>query len=77
MRLQPLGYVMGLSFRSQRLNATTDRKEARTLWRPLRAPTFRNLLLADVASDMGTFMQSVGAAWLMISLHAGPLYMLP
>jgi MFS family permease len=23
---------------------------------------------------MGTFMQSVGAAWLMVSLHAGPLY---
>ena len=23
---------------------------------------------------MGTFMQSVGAAWLMLSLHAGPLY---
>jgi hypothetical protein len=44
------------------------------LWRPLRAPTFRNLILADVASDMGTFMQSVGAAWLMVSLHAGPLY---
>ena len=56
------------------MNATTDTKEASTLWRPLRAPTFRNLLLADVASDMGTFMQSVGAAWLMISLHAGPLY---
>ena len=49
-------------------------KEAPTLWRPLRAPTFRNLLVADVVSDMGTFMQSVGAAWLMISLHAGPLY---
>ncbi len=30
--------------------------------------------MADVVSDMGTFMQSVGAAWLMVSLHAGPLY---
>jgi MFS family permease len=54
--------------------ATTDKKNAPTLWRPLRAPAFRNLLIADVVSDMGTFMQSVGAAWLMISLHAGPLY---
>lgn len=45
-----------------------------SLWRPLRAPTFRNLLIADVASDVGTFMQSVGAAWLMVSLNAGPLY---
>ena len=30
--------------------------------------------MADVVSDMGTFMQSVGAAWLMVSLHAGALY---
>lgn len=45
-----------------------------SLWRPLRTPAFRNLLLADVVSDVGTFMQSVGAAWLMISLNAGPIY---
>jgi MFS family permease len=54
--------------------ASHDTKDGPTLWRPLRAPAFRNLLIADVVSDMGTFMQSVGAAWLMISLHAGPLY---
>jgi MFS family permease len=36
--------------------------------------TFRNLLVADVASDVGTFMQNVGAAWLMVSLGAGPIY---
>jgi MFS family permease len=34
---------------------------------------FRNLLLADLVSDMGTFMQGVGAAWLMVSQGAGPL----
>jgi MFS family permease len=45
-----------------------------TLWRPLRVPIFRNLLAADVISDIGTFMQSVGAAWLMVSLNAGPMY---
>src|SRR5436309_9813702 len=43
-------------------------------WRPLRTPIFRNLLIADVMSDIGTFMQTVGAAWLMVSLGAGPLY---
>jgi MFS family permease len=37
-------------------------------------PTFRNLLAADVVSDIGTFMQNVGAAWLMVSLGAGPIY---
>jgi MFS family permease len=43
-------------------------------WRPLRGQTFRNLLIADIFSDVGTFMQSVGAAWLMVSLKAGPMY---
>ncbi len=45
-----------------------------SLWRPLRSATFCNLLVADVVSDVGTFMQSVGAAWLMVSLNAGPMY---
>ena len=44
------------------------------LWSPLRVATFRNLLIADVLSDIGTFMQSVGAAWLMVSFGAGPMY---
>jgi len=43
-------------------------------WSPLRIPTFRNLLIADTLSDIGTFMQSVGAAWLMLSFGAGPMY---
>lgn len=40
------------------------------LGRPLRVPVFRNLLIADLVSDIGTFMQNVGAAWRMVSLHA-------
>lgn len=47
---------------------------ANTLWRPLRTPTFRNLIVADIVSDIGTFMQGVGAAWLMISFGASPMY---
>ena len=49
-------------------------KEMASVWRPLRSATFRNLLIADVISDIGTFMQTVGAAWLMVSLKAGPMY---
>ncbi len=49
-------------------------RDSSSLWRPLRVPTFRNLLIADVVSDIGTFMQNVGAAWLMVSLGAGPIY---
>src|SRR5271170_509231 len=43
-------------------------------WRPLANRTFRNLLAADLVSDIGTFMQSVGAAWLMTSLTTRPSY---
>src|SRR5580700_2705004 len=42
-------------------------------WRPLRIPLLRNLLIADFVSDVGAFMQSVGAAWLMTSLSSSPL----
>jgi hypothetical protein len=48
--------------------------ELTSLWRPLRASIFRNLIIADVVSDIGAFMQSTGAAWLMVSLSAGPMY---
>jgi hypothetical protein len=49
-------------------------RPSNSLWRPFRSPAFRNLLTANVVSDIGTFMQSVGAAWLMVSLNAGPMY---
>jgi MFS family permease len=42
--------------------------------RPLRIATFRNLILANTVSDIGNFMQNVGAGWLMVSLGAGPIY---
>jgi len=43
-------------------------------WHPLRISIFRNLLIANLVSDVGAFMQSVGAAWLMTSLSSSPLY---
>lgn len=42
-------------------------------WAPLRQPVFRALWLATFASNMGTLMQNVGAAWLMTSLASSPL----
>jgi MFS family permease len=44
----------------------------RSPWHPLRLPVFRSLLIADLVSDTGMFMQSVGAAWLMLSLTPNP-----
>ena len=55
-------------------NATRHAEQSGSLWRPLRTPLFRNLFIADLVSDMGTFMQSVGAAWLMVSLGAGATF---
>jgi len=43
-------------------------------WRPLRIPLFRNLLIADLVSDIGSFMQTVGAAWLMTMLTSNTVY---
>src|SRR6202161_2874905 len=41
---------------------------------PLRVPLFRNLLIADLVSDIGAFMQTVGAAWLMTMLTSSTVY---
>jgi len=39
-------------------------------WSPFQHPVFRALWLANMVSNIGTFMQTVGAAWLMTSLSA-------
>lgn len=39
-----------------------------TAWSPLQRPLFRALWVATVASNLGTWLQSVGAAWLMTTL---------
>jgi MFS family permease len=41
-------------------------------WAPLRRPLFRSLWIAGLASNVGTWMQNVGAAWLMTSLAPAP-----
>lgn len=40
----------------------------RSPWSPLRVPAYRNLWLASLASNLGTWMHNVGATWLMTSL---------
>src|SRR5262245_43459688 len=52
---------------SQARPIESDRQPS--LWTTLRLPNFRNVFIADLLSeDTGTFMQSVGAAWLLVSL---------
>lgn len=43
-----------------------------TAWGPLAQPVFRALWFAAVASNIGTWMQNVGGAWLMTSLTTSP-----
>jgi MFS family permease len=42
-------------------------------WAPLREPLFRSLWIAAVVSYTGTWMQNVGAGWLMTQLTDSPL----
>ena len=41
-------------------------------WAPLRRPVFRSLWIAALVSSIGTWMQSMGAAWLMTELTHSP-----
>ena len=41
-------------------------------WAPLRRPVFRSLWIAALVSNIGTWMQSMGAAWLMTELTQSP-----
>src|SRR5256885_8664409 len=41
-------------------------------WTPLRNSLFRNLWIASIVSNVGTWMQDVAAGWLMTSLSPLP-----
>ena len=47
-------------------------RAASSAWSPLRNPLFRNLWIATIVSNVGTWMQDVGAGWLMTSLSSSP-----
>jgi MFS family permease len=46
---------------------------SRSAWAPLAEPLFRSLWVAAVISYTGTWMQNVGAGWLMTQLTLSPL----
>lgn len=41
-------------------------------WEPLKNNIFRNLFIAQLVSNVGLWMQSVGAQWFLVDNHAGP-----
>jgi MFS family permease len=53
--------------------ATSEQAGKTTAWAPLRRRQFRALWAAQMASNFGTWMQNVGAAWLMTRLGPSPL----
>ncbi len=46
---------------------------AESAWAPLSHPVFRALWISSLVSNIGTWMQNVGAAWAMTSLSPSPL----
>jgi len=53
--------------------ADLRRPQDGSAWAPLREPLFRSLWVAAVISYTGTWMQNVGAGWLMTQLTLSPL----
>ncbi len=42
------------------------------MWAPLRIGAFRGLFIAALTSNIGTWMQTVGAQWFLVERRAGP-----
>src|SRR3954469_22855636 len=55
------------------ITAGTPGAAAPSAYAPLRRSIFRWLWIASLTSNLGTWMQNVGAAWLMTGLSASPL----
>ena len=45
---------------------------ATSTWAPLRIGVFRGLFIAALTSNIGTWMQTVGAQWFLVESHASP-----
>ncbi len=52
--------------------ASSGPRPRTSAWAPLRHPVFLALFIAQIASNIGSMMQNVGAAWLMGDLSASP-----
>lgn len=67
---------MSSASQPKQINSAEGRSRSQSFasaWGPLREPIFRALWIAAVASNVGTWMEEVGEAWLMTSLSASTL----
>src|SRR5437870_13351722 len=53
-------------------SSTNPSPEQGSAWSPLKNALFRSLWIATIVSNIGTWMQDVGAGWLMTSLSTSP-----
>src|SRR3984957_18084654 len=44
--------------------------EETSAWAPLRIAIYRNLFIAQLVSNIGTWMQTVGAQWFLVEHHS-------
>src|SRR5919198_4516467 len=58
---------------SRRLLTSESTMRSTSAWGPLVRPVFRSLWIAALASNIGTLMHGVAAAWLMTSLTTSPV----
>src|SRR6516162_10875753 len=47
-------------------------RAAPSAWSPLQSALFRNLWIATIVSNVGSWMQDVGSGWLMTELSSSP-----
>src|SRR5436305_9031793 len=55
------------------MTGSLRRRPMASAWAPMHEPLFRSLWIAAVISYTGTWMQNVGAGWLMTQLTMSPL----
>jgi MFS family permease len=63
---------MAESLKMEMPEQLTQARGSTSPWAPLREPLFRSLWIAAVISYTGTWMQNVGAGWLMTQLTLSP-----
>src|SRR5947208_3607307 len=55
------------------VSAAAPRRKHVSALAPLRHPVYRALWIAQLVSNVGTWMHDVGSAWLMTGFHSSPL----
>lgn len=60
-------------FSTVAVNQSAQSQRPISAWAPLRRPAYRALWFATLASNIGSWMQDMGAAWLMTTLTPSPV----